>query len=549
VYGGEYEFDNYTVKLHNYRGTNRGVSIRYGKNLADIKQDQNCSSVATGIYPYWAGVVDESDVLVELPEKIVNAPGTYNFVKIRTLDLSTEFETQPTVEQLRSRTQNYIQANNIGVPVVSWSVSFAQLEQSEEYKHLALFERVSLFDTVNVEFPALGVSATAKAVKMVYDVLADRVKSVTLGSVRANIADTIASQKQEISNVSKDKLNVSIVQKISSALAKAIMGANGGAVRLIDTNDDGEPDELYIADNADPNQAVKVWRFNYNGWAASKSGYAGPFEFGATLEDGLLANFVTAAQLVAGTIKSNDDGKTFYLDLDNGILRMQATEFSVSGKTVEQIAEGKASDAVKAQTQLDILNKLTNNGILKGLFMYNGELCVNASAILTGILKGVEIIGEFGTIGGFTMSDHTLSAVFRKDYPVFTQADLEKAVAYRVGSTTLTAEEIEKYDVNMTGDVDTADVSTMQGMMEGTVPTYSEGRIILDATNPKETIVLEVTAGYRAGERLALGMGLAKATKFIADTFACGADNGYTGTVAVGDKTLTIKGGIITSVS
>ena len=258
---------------------------------------------------------------------------------------------------------------------------------------------------------------------------------------------------------------------------------------------------------------------------------------------------VLMASLIQTGILQSKDGKTFYLDLDNGILRMQATEFSVSGKTVEQIAEGKAGEAVKAQTQLDILNKLTNNGMLKGLFMYNGELCVNASAILTGILKGVEIIGEFGTIGGFTMSDHTLSAVFRKDYPAFTQADLEKAVAYRVGSTTLTAEEIEKYDVNMTGDVDTADVSTMQGMMEGTVPTYSEGRIILDATNPKETIVLEVTAGYRAGERLALGMGLAKATKFIADTFACGADNGYTGTVTAGDKTLTIKGGIITSVS
>lgn len=456
VYGGEYEFDNYTVKLHNNRGMNRGVSIRYGKNLTDIQQDQNCSNVATGVYPYWADA--EGTVLVELPERIINAPGTYNFVKIRTLDLSSAFETQPTVEQLRSRTQNYINANNIGVPSVSLTVSFAQLEQTEEYKHLKLLERVSLFDTVNVEFPALGVSATAKAVKIVYDGLADRVKSATLGSVRANIADTIASQQQEIIDYSKDKPSVSLVQKISSALAKAIMGANGGAVRLIDTNDDGEPDELYIADNADPVLAKKVWRFNYEGWGASKTGYDGPYIMGASFDTGILADFITA-----------------------------------------------------------------------------------------GILKGVEIIGEFGTIGGFAMSEHTLSAVFRKDYPAFTQADLEKTVAYLLGSTTPTAEEIEKYDVNMTGDVDTADLSTMQGMMEGIVPTYSEGRIVLDATNPKETIVLEVTAGYRAGERLALGMGLAKATKFIADTFACGADNGYTGTVAVGDKTLTIKGGIITS--
>ena len=386
VYGGEYEFDNYTVKLHNNRGTNRGVSIRYGKNLTDIKQDQNCSKVATGVYPYWSPEVEGENVLVELPERIINAPGTYNFVKIRTLDLTEEFETKPTVKQLRSRTESFIKANNIGVPTVSLTVSFAQLEQTEEYKNLKLLERVSLFDTVNVEFPALGVSATAKAVKIIYDVISDRVKSVTLGSVRANIADTIAAQQQEIIDYSKDKPSVSLVQKISSALAKAIMGANGGAVRLIDTNDDGEPDELYIADNADPNQAVKVWRFNYNGWAASKNGYSGPFEFGATLEDGLLANFVTAAQLVAGTIKSQDNGKTFFLDLDNGVLKMSASEFSVKGKTVEDIARAKSSDAINSQTQEDIFNKLTNNGSLNGLFMQNGQLYVNASYLKSGFI-------------------------------------------------------------------------------------------------------------------------------------------------------------------
>ena len=134
VYGGEYEFDNYTVKLYNNRGMNRGVSIRYGKNLTDIQQDQNCSNVATGIYPYW--VSPENGELVELSEKIINAPGTYNFVKIRTVDFSQSFEEKPTEEQLRKTTENYIKNNNIGVPKVSMTISFAQLEQTEEYKNL-----------------------------------------------------------------------------------------------------------------------------------------------------------------------------------------------------------------------------------------------------------------------------------------------------------------------------------------------------------------------------------------------------------------------------
>lgn len=320
VYGGEYEFDNYKVKLHNNRGMNRGVSIRYGKNLTDIKQEQNCASVATGIYPYWAGDVDGNTVLVELPEKIVEAHGTYNFIKIRTVDFTESFETQPTEEELRSKAESYVESNNIGVPDVSLTVSFAQLEQTDEYKHLKLLEQVFLFDTINVEFPALGVSATAKAIKIVYDSLSDRVKSITLGSTRANIADTIATQQKEIAK----KPSISLVQSVAMTLTAAILGAKGGSVRILDTDGDGMTDTLYVADNPDPALATKVWRWNYEGWAGSKTGYIGPFVLGATLEDGLLADAVTAAHLVAGTIMSKDDGETFLLDLDNGVLHMNA---------------------------------------------------------------------------------------------------------------------------------------------------------------------------------------------------------------------------------
>lgn len=331
TYGGEYEFDNYTVKLYNNRGMNRGVSIRYGKNLTDIQQEQNCASVATGVYPFWAGEVDGETVLVELPQKIVNAPGTYNFVKIRTLDLTGSFETKPTVSQLQAKAERYVRENNIGIPKVSLTVSFAQLEQSEEYKDLKLLEHVGLFDTVNVEFPALGVSATAKAVKIVYDGLSERTKSVTLGSVRANIADTIAQQQQEIQRIpSKSFLELAV-----ESMTQTILGAKGGSVRLLDENGDGEADTLYIADNPDPEQAIKVWRFNYEGWGASKNGYNGPFVLGATLKDGIVADFITsgtinaalvdvinlvADQIVSGTITSKDGYVKF--NLDTGFIKV-----------------------------------------------------------------------------------------------------------------------------------------------------------------------------------------------------------------------------------
>ena len=331
VYGGEYEFDNYTVKLHNYRGTNRGVSIRYGKNLTDIQQDQNCSSVATGIYPYWAGDVDGNAVLVELPEKIINAPGTYNFVKIRTVDFTQSFESQPTVEQLRSKAESYVNANNIGIPAVSLTVSFAQLEQSEEYKHLKLLERVSLFDAVNVEFPALKVSATAKAVKMVYDVLADRVKSVTLGSVRTNIADTVANQNTNIISLGKDinSLEKDVLSKPTKTdleMAREAATAwltNGKGYAYFRRDDLGNIVDILFMDTHDANTAVNVMRVGQSGIGFSHNGVNGPYESAWTIDGRFVADWITAGTLSASLIKtgvlSSTDGST-YFDLEQSIV-------------------------------------------------------------------------------------------------------------------------------------------------------------------------------------------------------------------------------------
>ena len=316
VYGGEYEFDNYTVKLHNSRGMNRGVSIRYGKNLTDIQQDQNCSSVATGVYPYW--VDSDGANLVELPEKIVNAPGTYNFVKIRTLDLSQSFETQPTAEQLRSKAENFVEANKIGVPDVSLTVSFAQLEQSDEYKNLKLLERVSLFDTVNVEFPALGVSATAKAVKIVYDGLADRVKSVTLGSVRSNIADTIAGQENRIETVKTEvKSDIKRAQEAATAWL-----TNGKGYAYFRKDDLGNIVDILFMDTQNAETAVNVMRVGQSGIGFSHNGVNGPFESAWTIDGKFVADFITTGTLSASLVKTGSlvavDGNTS-LDLDNSV--------------------------------------------------------------------------------------------------------------------------------------------------------------------------------------------------------------------------------------
>lgn len=334
TYGGEFEFDGYTVTLHNRRGSDRGVTIAYGKNLTSYQQDTNNANVYTGVYPYWTN----EQTVVTLPEQVILASGDYGFSRILSLDLSTDFETEPTEADLRNRANSYMTANNIGVPHVSWTISFAMLEQSEEYKSQALLTRMTIGDTVKVIFPRMNVTASSRVVTCKWNVLLDRYDSVTLGSVRANLAQTIAIQQKE----TEEKPSASNVQLIASALAKNLLGSNDGFIRLLDTNNDGSPDELYIADNADPSQARRVWRFNYRGWAASTTGYDGDFILGATLEDGLLADFVTAANLTAGKIQSAD-GTTFNLNLDEGVLEMDVSSLKLNGDDMSVVIQGFTS--------------------------------------------------------------------------------------------------------------------------------------------------------------------------------------------------------------
>lgn len=295
VYGGEYEWDGFTVRLYGHRGYDNGVVISYGKNLTDIEQDRNISNVATGIYPYWTNA---EGALVTCDPKIVNAPGTYDFTRVVPVDFSNDFETQPTPEQLQARAGKYVEDNKIGIPKTSITASFVQLEQFPEYEDLALLEKCDLCDTVTIRYPQLGVEAKAEIVKIETDVLLERYNSVEIGDVRTNIADTIVGQQQEI----KQKPSETYLREAVLALTETILGASGGAVRLLDTNNDGMPDTLYIADDPDPTKARKVWRFNHEGWGASNNGYNGPFSYGATLENGMVADFITAGTLNADLV-------------------------------------------------------------------------------------------------------------------------------------------------------------------------------------------------------------------------------------------------------
>lgn len=224
-----------------------------------------------------------------------------------------------------------------------------------------------------------------------------------------------------------------------------------------------------------------------------------------------------------------------------------ARDAAESAQSAANRAEKAVSDLDTNLSSEEIFNRLTNNGEAQGVYRENGQIYINASYLKSGEVKGVRIVGEEGTIGGFNMTDKTLSVDWRTSYGPYTPNDLATVQAiYRSGSAT--PEQIYKYDVNMNGRIDSGDAVAINGMIAGTIPTYSVGRITIDSSNLVHCITIEVAEGYRAGEKTTIGLGGIQTNFVSADSYYCGNSRGTSGTFTIGDKTVTIAGGIITSV-
>lgn len=375
-FGGEYEFDNYTVKLHAHRGTDRGVVIEYGKNLTDLEQEESIDKVITGIVPFWKDSNGDKVVSIETPIESEYA-SKYPFKRTVVKDFSSNFEEEPTVEQLRTYTESYIKNNCVGVPQVSLDVSFVALEDTEEYKSLSR-ERINLGDTVTVRFSELGVDAKAKVIEYKYDVLAERYDSLKIGSVRSSLASTI----QEITKVTSSSVTKSFLDAVIKYQTELIKGGLGGYVVTNYVN--GYPSEIIVGDSPNIEQMVNCIRLNKNGLGISKTGYNGPYRTAITGE-GINADLINAGQLNGNLIKANsvvigaldeevtnkidsaqssaDKANTSASNAQNSANNAQNTANDASSKAnhAQSSADSATAVAQAAKEQAEIAQKASND--------------------------------------------------------------------------------------------------------------------------------------------------------------------------------------------
>ena len=346
IYGkGEYEFNRFNVKLYVNRGADRGVTIRYGKNLTNLVRDKDITDCYTGIVPYWKS----EEAFVSLPEEVIwsNYKTAFPHEIVKAVDFTDQWEDPPTEEQLRAAATAYVTANEGWKIADNIEISFVALWQTTEYAGVAGIERVRMGDTVQVVYDALGVSVSSEVIQTVYDVLMERYISIELGT-----------KKNTLGKVIEDSIAPRIVQETTSYMDDALKhatdlltGANGGHV-VIATNADGEPNEIYIMDTDDASTAQQVLRINMNGIGFSSNGLEGPFDTAWTLDGHFVADYIdtgtlNAARVNAGLLRDRA-GKNWW-NLDTGEMELSAEAFIDTSNFVTQAQFTAAADRIATE--------------------------------------------------------------------------------------------------------------------------------------------------------------------------------------------------------
>ncbi|MBR3330026.1 MAG: phage tail protein [Mogibacterium sp.] len=336
-FGGEYHYNIWEVANMANRGADRGFTIRYGKNLIDIEQEEECANCYTGVKAFWQK--DGNTIESLLVPTGINLGYDRNLL----IDATEDFETMP--NDLSAYVEAYIDSHELTSPKVSINLSFQQIDKD-------YLERVTLCDTVHVYFESLGVDATAKIITTVYDVLRDRYESLKIGSVRTTLADTITTVQKEAAAAPTKSSMQDAIDRATNLLA----GVNGGYV-VLNRDANGEPYEILIMDSPDINTAQKIWRWNQNGLGYS-SDYGHSYGLAMTSDGQIVADYINTGILQSG------DGQSFYLNLLTGELRMKAADIYLGNQNLSDTLSAVSENAADIAELSNYLNYNSSTGVV-----------------------------------------------------------------------------------------------------------------------------------------------------------------------------------------
>ena len=238
VWGGEFEFDNTTIRLHKQLGRKSPIVLEYGRNILSAEDEQDISSTYTSIYPYATYTPDSTGstdsrteaITVELPEKYIDSKyvGLYNERRVEIVDFSSSFKEKevPTADKLRNLANAYIVNNNVGLPKINTKIEYVDLSEALDHASNQILEEAELCDIVPIYYPPIGItSEDGKLTTIVFDVLRGVNDSVEVGTIGEGIRSAMTSGlATQVSDIAKSQ------KRLVDNLPKYLLNAQGNKV-------------------------------------------------------------------------------------------------------------------------------------------------------------------------------------------------------------------------------------------------------------------------------------------------------------------------------
>ena len=287
-WGGHLVRDNFNVKLSADIGQDNGVTVRYKKNLKDIKSEANWDSVCTKILPVG------SDGLL-LDEMYLYSPTQYEIPYTKVVSFSQDIDEenysnknlyhQALIDDLRKQATEYLAENC--VPKVSYTLK-ANLEKITD-----------VGDTIEVIDERLGIDVVTHVTSFDYDCIQKKYTEFEFGNYNeklSNLMSNISSTVDKKIDHKNDTLKLELGEQIAGASANIWEALTSSYVIY-------EGDKILIVDSLPKDTAKNVIMINNRGIGFSNSGVNGQFTSAWTIDNTLNMERVNVINLTADLIK------------------------------------------------------------------------------------------------------------------------------------------------------------------------------------------------------------------------------------------------------
>ena len=459
IYGGEYEFDNMTVRLHKQLGRTAPTVLEYGRNILSAELDETIESAYTSVLPFATYTPDKPEgdtsdsqpdpVTVTLPENYVDSKykALYAHRRIKVVDFSGEFKSDskskdiPTADKLRKLATDYMVRNEIGKPKINIKIEYADLAKTLDYADNGWIEELELCDIVPIYYPQIGLTdETAKVTTVTYDFINERNESVEFGDIGTNVRSTMQSGLAgRVDDIAKAQ------QGFENSLPDYLLNAQGNKVWYNRPDDkehkvgdiwfekNGLYDRMYVwngsqwekridtedvdkikkevdkqLEQAKQSTAIEIEKANAKAQEALVK--AGTIPDANKLSDQiktLILNSPDLSRKVTETFNNADNGDTIYSKVYSKVAKNFATkgEFENIDRVQNSMGQDLIGLSKKIETQTLEFNKLTESNKLYERVLGTSE--TDAPDKLSRLVMSSEIfqteVGKYSTQGGPNM--------------------------------------------------------------------------------------------------------------------------------------------------